>query len=45
MIVAIFEWDDGHVEIISYPKGVRGLVHNGKRPSRLKVLVENVKEH
>ena len=45
MIVAIFEWDDGYTETINYPKGIRGLAHNGKRPSRLKMLVENTKEH
>ena len=43
MIVAVFEWGDGYAEIISYPKGVRGLVHSGKRPNSLKVLVKDAK--
>ena len=44
-IVAIFEWDDGYVSTIKYPKSVKSVTHNGTRPSNLKVLIKDAKAY
>lgn len=43
MIVAVFEWADDYTETIRYPKKVRGLVRDGKKPTELKVLIKDAK--
>lgn len=43
MLVAVFEWSDGYVKTVGYPKKVRGLIRNGERPTRLQVLVREAK--
>lgn len=42
-IVAVFEWGDGYTVTVKYPKSVKKIVHNGTRPSNLKVLVKDAK--
>lgn len=44
MIVAVFEWDN-YCTTITYPKNVRGLTHEGKRPSSLKILIKEARAY
>ena len=37
MITIEFKWEDGHTQVFEYPTMVRGLRHNGKRPTSLTV--------
>ena len=38
MTSVIFKWEDGTTKVYKYPTKVRGLIHNGLRPSSLEVV-------
>ena len=37
MITVTYRWDDGHTRVFEYPTKVRGLRHNGLRPTSMDV--------
>lgn len=44
-IVVVFEWDDGYVTTVKYPKNIIGISNKGVRPNRMKVLIKNAKAY